>query len=170
VSPALIAAAVLLAAGAYFYRPEFITKVPHDYREHVASWWRVVTGEMSREDLTMSYHRTARADKFGDLVRASEVIRARAKPGDALCLTCFVSPVYQLTGMHCPTRHAIGSFVSMGPRYWGREYSDFLANEHPRFVVSIHTYPRRNKQLRKIGYRETDRFGTVQVFEYFGAP
>ena len=96
--------------------------------------------------------------------------RERAKPGDALCLTCFVSPVYQMTDMVCPSRHAVGSFVSMGPRYWGPEYSDFLSKQHPRFVVSIHTYPKRNKQLRKIGYRETDRFGTVQVFEYVGAP
>lgn len=168
VSPALVGAAVLLTIGAFFYRPDFITKVPHDYAEHVAHWWRVVLGEESREALTLSYYRTAQADKFGDLVRASEAVLERAQPGDALCLTCFISPVYQLTGMHCTSRHAIGSFVAMGPRYWSAEYNDFLRDQHPRFVVSIHTYPKRNKQLRKLGYRETHRFGTVQVFEWFG--
>lgn len=167
-SPLLIAGALVLTLAAFFYKPDFITKWPHNYREHVAHWWPVATGAEGREALTMNYHRVAQADKFGDMIRASDEVRARAKPGDALCLTCFISPLYHLTGMECPSRHAIGSFTNLGPRYWGSEYVDFLTKTPPRFVVSIHTYPKRNKMLRKIGYRDLARYGTVMVFEYPG--
>jgi hypothetical protein len=165
-SPLLVATAAVLTVAAFFYKPEFITKWPHTYREHVAHWWPVVTGAADRDSLTMNYHRVAQADKFGDLVRASDEVRSRAKPGDALCLTCFVSPLYHLTGLECPSRHAIGSFTNLGPRHWGSEYVEFLHNARPRFVVSIHTYPKHNKMLRKIGYVERARYGTVMVFEY----
>jgi hypothetical protein len=169
-SPLLVAVAVLFTVGALFYQPAFITKRPHTYREHVERWWSVMRGEMTRDELTMSYYRFAQADKFGDLVRASQTIRDRARPGDALCLTCFISPIYQLTDMRCPMRHAIGSFVSMGPKYWGAEYTQLLRENPPRFMVSIHTYPRRNRLLVKLGYREIARYGTVMVFEHFGPP
>jgi Dolichyl-phosphate-mannose-protein mannosyltransferase len=169
-SELLLAAAVVWSAGAFFYQPEFITKVPHTYHEHVASWSRVVFGDAPASDLTMNYLRVAQADRFGDLVRASQVVKARAQPGDAMCLTCFVSPVYQLTGLRCTTRHAIGTFVVLGPRSWGSEYTRDLRARPPRFMVSIHTVPRRNKSLIKNGYREIARFGTVMVFERFAAP
>ncbi|HKU36933.1 MAG TPA: glycosyltransferase family 39 protein [Polyangiales bacterium] len=161
----LLSAAALWTLAAFFYQPEFITKVPHTYREHVASWSRVVFGGAPQSELTMNYLRVAKADRFGDLVRASEFVKSRAAPGDALCLTCFISPVYHLTGMRCTTRHAIGSFVFLGPRSWGSEYAQDLRERPPRFMVSIHTLPRRNKTLIKNGYREIARFGTVLVFE-----
>jgi hypothetical protein len=169
-SPFLLAIAAAFTVAAFFYQPHFITKTPRTYREHVASWWPVATGAAPRETLTMNYQRTAEADKFGDLVRASMTVRERARPGDALCLTCFISPLYQLTGLNCTTRHAIGSFTQMGPRYWGREYVDFFRDSPPRFVVSIHTYPKRNRMLRNVGYREIARYGTVIVFEHGGPP
>jgi hypothetical protein len=169
-SPFLVLVAALLTVAAFVYRPDFITKHPYNYRTHVANWWSVVTGAVTREALTMSYQRTAQADKVGDLVRASLTVRERARPGDAMCLTCFISPLYQLTGLNCTTRHAVGSFTTMGPKYWGREYTDFLRQHPPRFVVSIHTYPKRNRMLRKIGYRDIARYGTVMVFEYNGPP
>jgi hypothetical protein len=166
----LLAAAALWTAAAFFYQPAFITKVPHTYREHVASWSRVVFGQAPASDLTMNYLRVAQADRFGDLVRASEVVKARAQPGDAMCLTCFISPVYHLTGLRCTTRHAIGSFVFLGPRSWTSEYTQDLRERPPRFMVSIHTMPRRNKSLMDNGYREIARFGTVMVFEHSAAP
>ena len=166
----LLAAAVAWSVGAFFYQPEFITKVPHTYHEHVTSWSRVVFGGAPASDLTMNYLRVAQADRFGDLVRASEVVKERAQLGDAMCLTCFISPVYHLTGLRCTTRHAIGSFVYLGPRSWGSEYSQDLRERPPRFMVSIHTLPRRNKTLIKNGYREIARFGTVMVFERLAAP
>lgn len=169
-SPLLVAAAVLFTTGAFFYQPDFITKTPRTYREQVERWWSVVRGETSRDALTLSYHRVAQADRFGDLVRASQTIRERARPGDALCLTCFVSPIYQLTDLHCTMRHAIGSFVQMGPKYWGAEYTQTLREHPPRFMVSIHTYPKRNRMLGKIGYRQIARYGTVMVFEYSAPP
>lgn len=169
-SPLLVATAVVFAVGAFFYQPDFITKTPRTYRAHVASWWPVATGAVAREMLTMNYQRTAQADKFGDLVRASLTVRERARPGDAMCLTCFISPLYQLTDLHCNSRHAIGSFTSMGPRYWSREYVELFTKDPPRFVVSIHTYPKRNRMLRKAGYRDIARYGTVMVFEHGGPP
>jgi hypothetical protein len=164
-SSALLAAALVFCLGAFFYRPLFITRVPNTYREHVERWWRVMRGELTTEALMMSYFRVAQADKVGDLIRASEVVLERAQPGDTLCLTCFISPVYQFTGLRCTTRHAIGSFVLLGPKTWRSEYGRDLRERPARFMVSIHTYPRRNAELRKLGYRQIARYGTVLVFE-----
>jgi hypothetical protein len=164
----LLAAAGAWSAGAFFYEPAFITTVPHTYYEHAASWSRVVFGGAPASDLTMNYVRGA--DRFGDLVRASQVVKARAQPGDAMCLTSFISPVYQLTGLRCTTRHAIGTIVLLGPRSWSSEYARDLRERPPRFMVSIHTVPDRNKSLIEKGYREIARFGTIMVFERFAAP
>ncbi len=166
--PAVTLFAVLWCVGGYLYQPEFVTAVPHTYREHVTRWWKVVAGDEPADSLKMTYHRKAQADKFGDLVRASDEIRRRAHPGDAVCLTCFISPIYQLTGLRCNTRHAIGTFTLLGPDSWVTELNHHLQADPPRFMVSIRAYPRRNKQLVKHGYREVARYGTVIVFEHFG--
>lgn len=165
IGPVLIALAAFATFKAFEYEPRFITHVPRTYREHVMRWWPVVTGEAPHDTLWLSYVRVAEADRFGDLVRASDVVRERAKPGDSVCLTCFISPIYQLTGMRCTTRHAIGTFVGMGPENWREEYDRAMRETPPRFAVSIHTYPRRNRKLRALGFRQIARFGTVIVFE-----
>jgi hypothetical protein len=162
--PTLLAA-VGLAALAFTSEPQFQTKQPHTYAQHVADWSAVVRGQSDLRSLTMAYQRVTQADRFGHLVLASELIRERARPGDALCLTCFISPVYQLTGLRCNTRHAIGTFVPLGPRSWQAEYQRDLRERPPRFMVSIHTYPLINRRLRHSGYRQIARFGTVIVYE-----
>ena len=169
-APLLLTAALVWTVGSFLYEPHFITKVPNTYREHVARWWSEVSGEVPPDTLRLGYHRKAQADKFGDLVRASDEVRRRARPGDTVCLTCFISPIYQLTGMHCNTRHAVGTFTLQGPRSWVHELNQHLREDPPRFMVSIRAYPRRNKQLVNNGYREVARYGTVMVFEHLGRP
>ena len=167
-APLLLAAGLTCTAAAFLSQPQFITLVPHTYREHVTRWWSVMQGEVAFDDYRRTYHRVAQADKFGDLILAADVVRERARPGDFVCLTCFISPIYQLSGLRCNTRHAIGTFTGLGPRSWTTEYNQHLRDDPPRFMVSIRSYPRRNKQLIQHGYREIARYGTVIVFERFG--
>lgn len=161
----MLVSALALTAAAFQHRPVFGTRSPRNYAAHVRDWLDVMRGDKSERALQLGYRRMTKADRYGDIVLASELLRSRARPGDELCLTCFLTPLFQLTGMHCNTRHAVGSFISLGPPSWASEYARDLRERPPRFMVSIKTYSKTNRRLLASGYREIGRFGTVMVLD-----
>jgi hypothetical protein len=165
----VLASALALTAAAFDHQPAFVTRSPRNYASHVRDWYELMRGVKTAQALQLGYHRKSEADRFGDLVRASEVVKKLARPGDRLCLTSFISPIYQLTGMQCSTRHAVGSFVPLGPPSWAREYEQDLRERPPRFMVSIRNYSKTNQRLIKAGYRQIARFGTVVVLDRLDA-
>ena len=88
------------------------------------------------------------------MTQVAAEIRRRARPGDTLCVDGFIAPLYQMTGLRCPSRFLIGDGVGHSPA-WQTEYARMLDETPPTFFVTFPNRPRVRRLMRR-GYRRHD--------------
>jgi len=165
-NPGWLELALVLGLGLALlgHPPRFVAKSPRSYLAQVSAVLALARGELTREQLTLSYQWRTPTDRYANIVRAGRRIRELARKGDTLCLNRFVSPLYQETGLRCPSRHAIGMFVGFGPPTWAQERRRDLARTPPTFMMTLKRLPGEIRQLQYGGYHEIGRFGTLVIF------
>ncbi|MBW2258677.1 MAG: hypothetical protein JRI25_29390 [Deltaproteobacteria bacterium] len=98
---------------------------------------------------------------YGALERIGLEVRDRAKPGDTLCVTGFgASPVYQVSGLRCPSRFAATHHVyDEHELAWPEEYEQDLRQHHPTFILFPRPWMERHGAfLWSEGYRIEERW------------
>ncbi len=133
VSVGLVAAAFLFAprgshVESWSYRAEWASYV--DYARGARTW------AIHHRD-----HRNGALDDHVHLSAVAERLRARMEPGDTLCIDGFVTPLYSMTGMRCPSRIISGDFVGFFPP-WEEELDEVLRTDPPDIFVTFGGRPR----------------------------
>lgn len=148
---------VAVIGGLFLYGPRFTFGPEWSYRREWPAFWGYLRGELTEEE----YHAPHRAGRLESHLRLTELAReidAAARPGDTLCVDGFVTELYPLTGLRCPSRFIIGDLVGagVGRRHrWPAEYESMFDHTPPTFFV---TFPdrRRPRELVHRGYRRRD--------------
>lgn len=154
-----LALSIVTAATLFWVAPHFVAKKPRSYRAHVDRWWDYAAGRASAQELQAEFERLGEFDKYAPQQHIGQVARRLSQPGDTLCVRGFISSIYQVSGMRCSSRHAIQSFVGLGPPSWKTEYARDMRERPPRFMV---TFADRGGDLRALarqGYRKAHQEG-----------
>jgi hypothetical protein len=72
-------------------------------------------------------------------------INARATPGDTVCVRGLATPIYQVTGLRCPSRFFSQDTVGFGLPEWTPEERQDLLDRPPTFLV---TFSDRRAEIR----------------------
>lgn len=153
----LIPIVVALALTAFAFAPRFIAHQPKNYRAHVAQWLDLVGGHIDATDVADSFERLTRGEHYASQRRIGLAAREHGRPGDTLCVKGFLSPIYQVSGLRCSSRHAIQAFVGLGPPSWKTQYADDMRNHPPTFIVTFDDRRAELRDLQQYGYRELTR-------------
>lgn len=153
----LTVAVVALAVSAFFYAPRFIAHVPKNYRAHTAQWLDLVAGRIDADQVVDSFERITRSERYASQRRIGLAARDHASPGDTLCVKGFLSPIYQVSGLRCNSRHAIQAFVGLGPPSWKTDYTRDMRDHPPTFIVTFDDRKNELRDLKRQGYRELTR-------------
>jgi hypothetical protein len=68
-----------------------------------------------------------------------------------------LSPIYQVSGLRCTSRHAIQAFVGLGPATWRGQYAVDLRVRPPTFIVTFADRVADVRALKRDGYAELKR-------------
>lgn len=154
---AILVLALASTIAAFLFAPRFIAHTPRDYRSYLDRWFDYASGDTSAEEIRGDFERLGRFDRYGVQHRIGALAKQHAQPGDTLCVRGFLSPIYQASGLRCSSRHAIQTFVGLGPPSWKREYADDLRTQPPRFMVTFAERTADLRDLAKGGYTELGR-------------
>jgi hypothetical protein len=163
--PAPLLAAVALIAIAFLMGPRWGSYPEFDYRQHIDRVLAYTSGEMDRAAFVDAYRGLNRLDRYGPMEEVAAIIDAHKRDGDTLCLRGFPAPIYQLTGLRCPSRHIVEEEVAMGLAGWRAEYERELAAHPPTFVVTFADRPTDLVALGRNGYQDIGRVGLFVVLE-----
>lgn len=133
----LIAVVAIVALG-LSWGPEWPFSDGWSYRREWASWVEHVRGEGSPEERLHRYgFRRNALDRYGRHARVGEWIAGRAAPGDTLYVRGMATPIYQITGLRCPSRHFSEDTVATGLPEWEAQRDRDLEASPPSFVVTF---------------------------------
>lgn len=152
--PLLLGFALITAMAAFAIAPRFISHRPTSYRAHAARWLDYAGGRVSAEELQREFSRRGRFEHYAAQQHVGLVAKQHAKPGDMLCARGFLSPIYQVSGMRCSSRHAVQAFVGLGGAAWMQEYARDLRARPPRFIVTFEDRAGDIRGLIRAGYVE----------------
>lgn len=122
---------------------------PHRYLSEWESWIGFVRGERSFAEHHVSRYR--HRDNIVAVHAVARSIRARARPGDTLCVDGRLVVLYQLTGMRCPSRIFVTDGILREMPQLAGELDDVLAHDGPTFFAT-YADRRRVRQLERLGY------------------
>jgi hypothetical protein len=152
-------AGVLVVAVGFLLAPSWTTNTRWSYRAHTGSLLRATLGDLPRSAYLAHFFHGPH--KYSNLEQIGLDIRSRAKPGDTLCVTSFsAAPVYQVSGLRCPSRFAATHHVyddhELG---WPEEYERDLRAHRPTFILFPKEWmPRRGAFLWEVEYQIEKRW------------
>jgi len=161
----LVLLTVAIAGTALSFAPKFIAHQPKNYRAHAAQWIDLQRVLIDEDQVADSFERLTRTERYASQRRIGLSARQHARAGDTLCVHGFLSPIYQVSGLRCSSRHAVQAFVGLGPPSWKFEYARDMHNHPPTFLV---TFDDRRAELRRLqheGYRELSRDGGIVLMQ-----
>ncbi len=146
--------AIASMAGVFLLNPAWPSKRKADfgYRDHVANLVDHLGGEKTREEYLKPFRGLARLDDYRVMEAIGLAIRDEAQPGDTLCVRGFATPVYQVSGLRCTSRHIVEYVVDTGLPGWRKEYDRALVEDPPTYVLTFKDRPRDLNALRRRGY------------------
>jgi len=151
--------AALVVALGFVLAPSWTSNSRWSYRAHTGNLVQYVLGRIPRSDYLVPFGRGPVV--YGALERIGLEVRDRAKPGDTLCVTGFgASPVYQVSGLRCPSRFAATHHVyDEHELAWPEEYEQDLRQHHPTFILFPRPWMERHGAfLWSEGYRIEERW------------
>jgi hypothetical protein len=160
--PRLVVAAALVALG-FAWGPEWPHADEWSYRKEWASWLSWVRGHRSYGAHIDHFGPVGALDRYPRQVRVARFIRARARPDDTLCVQGFVTPIYALTDLRCPSRHFAEVSAYEGLDGWLAEHRRALRASPPTFVVTFSDRERAIRELVERGYERhvVERSGRI---------
>jgi hypothetical protein len=147
-----VATAGGLIALAFAIGPWWCSNPHHSYRSHLFDLARYLDGNASRQEYLEPFIGQNRLDHYAVLEQIGLEIKRRARPGDTLCVRGFAPPLYQVSGLRCPSRHVIEARAALPG--WAQEYKLALEQHPPTFIVTFNDRPKDIEALRGLGYRE----------------
>lgn len=144
---------VALVLGAIFFAwaPKGTHNKDWNYRREWTEWIEVVRGMRTRESMLGAYY-NSHIDSYVRQLRVAEVVLARKRDGDTLCVDGFIPILYHLTDMRCPSRFFVGDGAYSGPPEWRVEYETMMRERPPVFYVTFSDRPRKHRELEQLGY------------------
>jgi hypothetical protein len=132
-------AAALIVALAFTLAPYWTSGIHWSYRAHTGNLLQYKLGRISRSEYLVPFVHGPLA--YSRLEGLGLAVRRLSKPGDTLCVTAFATtPVYQVSGLRCPSRFAATHHVYDEHELpWPEEYEQDLRTHHPTFIL----FPRR---------------------------
>ena len=146
-------AIVALTLAAFLYEPKWSTNRYYSYRAHLISLREYLQGKRSRSAYIKAFRGKSRHDAYRLIEKVGLEIRARARPGDTLCVRGFSTPIYQLSRLRCPSRHVAPWLMNAGYRKWRAEYRRDLRKNPPTFIVTFLDRKNDVRMLRRRGYK-----------------
>lgn len=148
----LTLSATALAIGSVFYLAP-TSGGGSSYRAYVTTLYEYRMGKADRDALLRGLMNPRSLDSPLFAEHVATQINQLKRPGDTLCTRGFLTPLYPLTGLRCPSRHIVEENVNTGLPSWKREYRETLEKHPPTFVVTFGDRPRDLKYLRERGYQ-----------------
>ncbi len=146
-----VAVACGLVAVAFAAGPWWCSNPHYSYRKHFANLAGYLAGSTNRWDYLEPFLGQNRLDHYRLLEQVGQEVKRRARPGDTLCVRGFAAPVYQVSGLRCPSRHVIEARAALPG--WKEEYERVLREHPPTFIVTFRDRPKDVGRLRRRGYR-----------------
>lgn len=134
-----LAAVVALGAMAFYAAPPWLPRFWHDYRTEWANRRAVWDGSLDPEVAAQTYHgHQTTLDAHLRQAAVARFIRARARPGDTLCLDGYFGAIHHETGLDCPSRLFIPPAALDGsPPAHFAEHERMFAEDPPTFYVTV---------------------------------
>jgi hypothetical protein len=151
--------ALLFAAGPRWIKPDTFS-----YKQHTKVLLQYLDGEISRQQYLQHFVGRGALDAYARVERVSEKVLKKARPGDTLCSRGFATPIYQLTGMRCPSRHIVQDVVPNGLPSWTAEYRTTLERTPPSFVVTFTDRKKDLEYLKSRGYGQLGSDGKFAIY------
>jgi hypothetical protein len=146
-----IVIAVGLVVIAFAAGPWWRSCRDYTYHQHFANLASYLAGKTSRWEYLAPFSGQNRLDSYRVLESIGKEIKKRARPGDTLCVRGFAPPIYQVSGLRCPSRHVVQARVTLPG--WDEEYADLVVRNPPRFIVTFRDRPDDIRNLGQRGYR-----------------
>jgi len=169
-APSWRAFAFVIALIALAFRLEPATGKGQSYRGHVKALLAYKRGEGTKDAWLGGLERRRTLDSPLYAQHLADQLNRLKQPGDTLCTRGFLTPLYPLTGMTCPSRHIVEENVSTGLPDWKREYRTTLEQHPPTFLVSFSDRPRDLKYLEQRGYKLVYQEHLFRIMSLRGAP
>ncbi|MBX3273050.1 MAG: hypothetical protein KF729_22495 [Sandaracinaceae bacterium] len=136
---AQLAVVVALGAIAFVAEPEWLSTPRHSYRREWAMRVAVLRGALPAIELERRYvGPQPMVDSHPWQRDAAEWIRARARPGDTLCVDGFFASIHHMTGLDCPSRFFVPPHAQQGALPgWHDEHAAMFAERPPTFFVTV---------------------------------
>jgi hypothetical protein len=152
-APSWRAFGFVLLMIALAFRLEPATGKGQSYRGHVKGLLAYKRGEIKRDAWlgTLEPRRSLDSPLYAQ--HLADQLNRLKQPGDTLCTRGFLTPLYPLTGMTCPSRHIVEENVNTGLPDWKREYRTTLEKHPPTFMVTFGDRARDLKYLKEHGYK-----------------
>ena len=134
------------------------------HTENVAQWLREDIGRNRylRPFIGMNY-----LDRYSVMEKIGLQIRDVSQPGDTLCARGFAPPIYQVSGLRCPSRHVIQAWPGLPE--WESEFFRTIKKQPPTFIVTFEDRPDELRKLRRMGYKKTDLPGMFVLLTHKSA-
>lgn len=153
---ALVAVAACALAVGFLWAPRWPHNAEWSYRQEWGLFTGWVLGKRSREEKLAPYTGMNPLDRYARLERVGLAVRERSRDGDTLCVEGFATPIYQIAGLRCPSRHIVEAALYQGLPRWRKEYERTLRDSPPTFVVTFSDRHRRLRELESMGYVRHD--------------
>jgi len=158
-----IALACALFAIAFAAGPWWRSCRDYSYHQHMANLARYLAGKTNRWDYLEPFSGQNRLDRYRVLESIGKQIKQRARPNDQLCVRGFAPPIYQVSGLRCPSRHVVQARVNLPG--WDEEYAQLVLRNPPRFIVTFSDRPDDIAKLKRRGYHELSSPKWFKVME-----
>jgi hypothetical protein len=159
-----LASTVAVVALVFLIGPRWIKPDGFTYRQHTKTLIQYLDGKISRQEYLQHFVGRGALDAYARVERVADRVKKKGRPGDTLCSRGFATPIYQLTGMPCPSRHIVQDVVPTGLPGWAAEYRATLERTPPTFVV---TFTDRHKDLEYLkgrGYKQLAVDGKFAIY------
>ncbi|MEZ4338019.1 MAG: hypothetical protein R3B82_15475 [Sandaracinaceae bacterium] len=149
-----LVAVIALGAIAFSAAPAWLPRPWHDYRTEWENRAAVWSGTLDPARAEEAYHgHQTMLDSHRWQARVADWIRARARPGDTLCVDGYFGAIHQETGLDCPGRLFIPPHALDGsPPAHFAEWERMFERDPPTFFVTVSNRAETLVRRRAQGY------------------
>lgn len=152
-----LALTIVVITACFLWEPEWTFSGGWSYRKEWSSWIELVRGRQSREERLPRYgYRKNALDHYDRHESVARWIVTHSTTDDTVCVRGCAAPIYQVTGLRCPSRFFSQDTVAFGLPEWSPEHDADLRESPPTFLVTFSDRQSEIQQFVQRGYRLHD--------------